>query len=50
METLMNGLKEHFTDAYVKFTHLFPQVQVREEDPSVRVREKTFDASGTINY
>ena len=41
METLMIGLKEYFIDAYVKFNHLFSQVQVREEDFSVRVPEKT---------
>jgi len=29
-----------FSDAYLKFTHLYNQLQVREEDNSIRVPEK----------
>jgi len=29
-----------FSDAYLKFTHLYNQLQVREEDNTIRVPEK----------
>ncbi|MEE9259196.1 MAG: DUF2851 family protein [Nitrospinaceae bacterium] len=37
----MTAGNETFTDEYLKFTHWFSQVQVREDEPGVRVPEKT---------
>lgn len=37
----MKPAREGFTDAYLKFTHWFSKVQVREETQELRVPEKT---------
>ncbi|PIQ96333.1 MAG: hypothetical protein COV67_10065 [Nitrospinae bacterium CG11_big_fil_rev_8_21_14_0_20_56_8] len=37
----MNAGIQLFSDIYLKFTHWFSQVQVREDEPRIRVPEKT---------